>query len=120
MATAVRAVRGATETWALGKKIIVSLRPQTTLTNDGLHALEPVGHGGMVFREIKQLRFTIWEGAAVHAWTVRVVHPSFLRSCKRSQSVNQNGSRKAGARLHVIVLSVVVRNEDRASACVSR
>jgi hypothetical protein len=50
-ATAVNAVRGAARS-TLGKKVS-SLRPQTTLPNNDLHALEPAGHGGMVFREIE-------------------------------------------------------------------
>lgn len=86
-ATAVSAVRQATKTWALRKK--VSLGPQTTLPNDDLHSLEPSRHGGVVFRKIKRLRLAIWEFAVAHAWTVRVVRPPFLRCCKRSQLVNK-------------------------------
>jgi hypothetical protein len=56
-ATAVSVARGATETWALGKN--VSLRPKTTLPNNDLHALKPARHGGVVFREIKQLVFAV-------------------------------------------------------------
>lgn len=84
-AAAVRAARRAAKTRALGEKILVALRPQTALPNDDLHALEPAGHGGVVFREIEQLWFTIWEGATAHAWTIRMERPSFLRSCERSQ-----------------------------------
>jgi hypothetical protein len=47
------------KTWALGKKIDISLRPQTALMNNDLYALEPARHGGIVFWEIKGLGFTI-------------------------------------------------------------
>jgi hypothetical protein len=97
-ATTVCTARGAAKTRALGEKTRVSLRPQAALPNDDLHALEPTGHGGMVFREIKKLWFTIWEGATAHAWSVRVVRPPFPRSCKISQ-------------LRVAAAAAVVRNE---------
>jgi hypothetical protein len=57
LTTAVSAAGGATKTRALGEK--VSLGPQTALPNNDLHALEPAGHGGVVFREIKWLVFTV-------------------------------------------------------------
>jgi hypothetical protein len=51
-ATAVRVARGATtrKTLALGKDIpgFLALGPQTTLPNNGLHALEPATHGVLV------------------------------------------------------------------------
>ena len=50
-ATAVSVVRGAMKTRALGEEVF--LGPQTTLLNDDLHAFEPTGHGGVVFREIE-------------------------------------------------------------------
>ena len=53
LAAAVYMARGAVKTWALGVKTQVSLGPQTTLPNNDLHALEPIGHEGMVIREIK-------------------------------------------------------------------
>jgi hypothetical protein len=81
-AAAVIVLRGAAKTRALGKKVS-SLGPQTTLPNNDLHALEPAGHGGVVFREIKRLMLAVWEFAAAHAWAIRVVCPPFLRSCKR-------------------------------------
>jgi hypothetical protein len=84
-ATAVSAVRGAVKTRALGEKLALA-EPQTALPNDDLHALEPVGHGGVVFGEIERMRFAIWERATAHAWTVRMVRPPFLRSCERNQS----------------------------------
>jgi hypothetical protein len=73
LAAAVCTIRGATKAQALGKKIRVSLGPQTMLPNNDFHALEPTGHRGMVFRKIKRLWFTIWKGAAAHAWAVMVV-----------------------------------------------
>ena len=85
-ATAVSAVRQALKTWALGKKVSL-LGPQTMLPNDNLHSFEPSGHGGVVFRKIKELRLAIWEFAIAHAWTIRVVRPPFLQCCKRSQLV---------------------------------
>ena len=51
-ATAVSTTRGAMETQALGEKVS-SLRPQAMFPDDDLHALEPAGHGGVVFREIE-------------------------------------------------------------------
>jgi hypothetical protein len=57
-ATAVSAIRRATKTQALGGKG-PSLRPQATLPDDDLHAFEPAGHGGVVFREIKGLRLAV-------------------------------------------------------------
>jgi len=84
-AIAVSAVRGALKTQALSKK--VSLRPQTMLLNDNLHALEPAGHGGVVFRKIEELGLTVWEYAIAHVWTVRVMCPSFLWSCEKNQPV---------------------------------
>jgi hypothetical protein len=86
-AATVHAARGATKARALGKKDRVALGPQPALPNDSLHALEPAGHGRVVFREIEWLGFAVWECAVAHAWTVRMVRPLFLRSCKRSQSV---------------------------------
>jgi hypothetical protein len=83
-ATAISAARGATKPRALSEKVSL-LGPQTVLPNDDLHALEPAGHGGVVFREIKYMRLTIWECAAAHAWTIRDVCPPFLRPCERSQ-----------------------------------
>ena len=70
------------ETWVLGKKVSLG-GPQTTLLNDDLHAFEPARHGGVVLREIKQLGLAIWECAAAHAWTIRLVHPPFSRPCER-------------------------------------
>lgn len=81
-AAAVNAVGGAAKTWALGQKIVFRVRPQAALPNDDLHALEPAGHGGVIFRKIKVLMFAVWEPAATHAWAVRVACPSFLWSCK--------------------------------------
>jgi hypothetical protein len=52
-ATAVSAARRTVEIRALGEKVTVPLRPQSALPNDDLHAFEPAGHGGVVFREIK-------------------------------------------------------------------
>jgi hypothetical protein len=49
-ATAISAARGTTNR-TLGKKIL--FRPQSTLPDDDLHALEPAGHGGVVFSEIE-------------------------------------------------------------------
>jgi len=81
-ATAVGVARGAMKTLALGKKIAIPVRPQTSLPNDNLHALEPAGHGGMVFGKIKYLRCTIWECATAHAWTIRLACPPFPWSCE--------------------------------------
>ena len=86
-AATVSAARGTTKTWALGEKVFILLGPQTTFPNDDLHALEPTGHGGMVFRKIERLRLAVWKRAAAHAWTVRVVRPPFLRACEISKSV---------------------------------
>jgi hypothetical protein len=83
-ATAISAARGATKPRALSEKLSL-LGPQTALTNDDLHALEPAGHGGVVFREIKYVWLAIWECAAAHAWAIREVGPPFLRSYERSQ-----------------------------------
>jgi hypothetical protein len=81
-AAAVSAARGTTKTRALGKKIPLG-GPQITFLNDNLHALEPAGHGGVVFREIKWLGFAVWECAAAHVGAFWVVHPLFPRSCER-------------------------------------
>jgi len=64
LATAVSVTSGTTKPWALGGKI--SLRPQTMLLNDDLYALEPAGHGGVVFREIKGLQLAIQKCAGTH------------------------------------------------------
>ena len=58
-------VASVTTTRAIGKKISVG-RPQTTLPNDDLHALEPAGHGGVVLREIKYMWLAVWECAIAH------------------------------------------------------
>ena len=50
-AITVSTTRGAMKARTLGENI--SLRPQTTLPNDDLHAFEPARHGGVVIREIK-------------------------------------------------------------------
>jgi hypothetical protein len=65
-AAAVSVARGTMKAQALGKKISLS-RPQITFPNDNLHALEPAGHGGVVFREVKCLGFAVWECDATHA-----------------------------------------------------
>ena len=55
-AAAIHMARGALEVWALSWKPY--LRPQLTLANYLLHALEPTEHGRVVVREIKELVFT--------------------------------------------------------------
>ena len=84
LAAAVGATCGAAKTWILSKKIPLT-RPQTTLPNDNLHALKSARHGGVVFREIKGMRLAVWKCTAMHKWTIRVVRPSFLGCCERSQ-----------------------------------
>jgi hypothetical protein len=102
--------RGATEPRALGKKIWVSLGPQYMLPNDDLHVLEPAGHGGVVFRKIECLRFAVWECPAAHGYTVRLMRPTFLRSCERKLVERNSLRKKCEARPHAIIL--VACNED--------
>lgn len=84
-ATAVSTARWTVKTWALCKKIQVSLGPQTTLLNDCFYVLKLARHGGVVFGVIKHLWFAIWKCAAMHAWAIRMVCLLFLWSCERSQ-----------------------------------
>jgi hypothetical protein len=79
-AAAVRAVWGALKVVALGQKVSYSLGPQTALSDDDFHALEPAGHG-VAIREIKRLRVAVWEYAAAHLWATS--GPIFLRSCEK-------------------------------------
>ena len=94
-ATAVSTARRAMKPQALGKKITIA-QPQSVLPNDNLHALKPTGHGGVVFREIKCLRLSVWKRATAHAWAIRVRHPPFLGSYERSWLVNKHQKRLAG------------------------
>ena len=78
-ATAISVARGAMKPWALSEEVSLwVLGPQTTLANNDLHALEPAGHGGVVFREIKYMWLAVWECVTAHVWTIREVHPPFL------------------------------------------
>ena len=95
LATAVSMARGVMKPQALGKKIAVTW-PQSTLPNDDLYALKPTGHRGVVFKEIKCLRLSIWKHATAHAWAIRVGHPPFLWSYERSWLVNEHQKRLTG------------------------
>ncbi len=98
-AATVSMARGAMKTRALGKKFSLA-GPQTTLPNNDLHAFEPAGHGGVVFRKIKRLGLASWKSAAAHAWTVRLMRPPFLRPCERSQLDSAGHQKSCGMNIY--------------------
>ena len=91
-AATVHTVRGALELWSLSRQS--HFWPQPAFTNKLFHALEPTGHGRMVFWKVKCLWCSVVHCTVVHACSTVLMCPSLLWCWLGGGTIRQKNARK--------------------------